>query len=201
MLLRFIISNVFSFYTSTYFLWHAVTIVITSWPALRFFVFVRHTTHCFLLLVCYMFFGWKHCPEEAHMSRWAKRWLIIKYNHQKSLFICLFDLKSGGKRYETTLVAKRTEITLFARLSISLSDHNSTYFLLQGQRLGVKMFEKNAVLQMWLNFCNLGSIYNRPISTWKQPCVTPRQRSVATSCPGMLAIRHFQMLHKKFYFV
>ena len=55
-----------------------------------------------------MFCGWKHCPEEAHLNRWAKRWLIIKYNHQKSLFICLFDLKPGGKRYETTWVAKRT---------------------------------------------------------------------------------------------
>ena len=53
-----------------------------------FFVFVHHTTHCFLLLVCYMFCGWKHCPEEAHMNRWAKRWLIIKYNQQKCLFIC-----------------------------------------------------------------------------------------------------------------
>jgi len=31
-----------------------------------------------------------------------------KYNHQKSLFICLFDLKPGGKRYEKTCVAKRT---------------------------------------------------------------------------------------------
>jgi len=46
--------------------------------------------------------GWKHCPEEAHLHRWAKRWVIIKYNHQKSLFICLFDWKPGGKRYETT---------------------------------------------------------------------------------------------------
>jgi len=54
-----------------------------------FFVFVRHTTHCFLLLVCYIFCGWKRCPEEAHLNRWAKRWLIIKYNHQKSLFISL----------------------------------------------------------------------------------------------------------------
>jgi len=40
--------------------------------------------------------------EQAHLNRWAKRWLIIKCNHQKSLFICLFDLKPGGKRYETT---------------------------------------------------------------------------------------------------
>ena len=56
-----------------------------------FVVFVRHTTHCFLLLVCYMFCGWKHCPEEAHLNTWVKRWLIIKYNHQKSLFMCLFD--------------------------------------------------------------------------------------------------------------
>jgi len=39
---------------------------------------------------------------KAHLNRWAKRWLIIKYNHQKSLFFCLFDLKPGGKRYETT---------------------------------------------------------------------------------------------------
>ena len=42
----------------------------------------------------------EHCPEEAHLNRWAKRWLIMKYNHQKSLFICLFDsisfpLRSG----------------------------------------------------------------------------------------------------------
>jgi len=59
-----------------------------------FFVFVRHTTHCFLLLVCYMFCGRKHSPEEAYLNRWAKRWLIIKYNHQKSLFICLFDLQN-----------------------------------------------------------------------------------------------------------
>jgi len=27
---------------------------------------------------------------------------IEDVNHQKSLFICLFDLKPGGKRYETT---------------------------------------------------------------------------------------------------
>ena len=57
-----------------------------------FFVFVRHTTHCFLLLVCYTFCGWKHCPEEAHLKRWTKRWLKIKYNHQKSLFICLLHI-------------------------------------------------------------------------------------------------------------
>ena len=47
---------------------------------------------------------------KAHLNRWAKCWLIIKYNHQKSLFICLFDLKPGGKCYETTGVAKRTAL-------------------------------------------------------------------------------------------
>jgi len=84
-----------------------------------FFVFVRHTTHCFLLLVCYMFCGWKHCPEEAHLNRWAKRWLIIKYNRQKSLFISLFDLKLGGKRYETTWVAKRTAVYSMSKVGKS----------------------------------------------------------------------------------
>jgi len=31
----------------------------------------------------------------------TNRW-ISSSGHQKSLFICLFDLKPGGKRYETT---------------------------------------------------------------------------------------------------
>jgi len=44
-------SNVFSFYTSTYFLWHAVTILITSWPALRFL-----SLYVILLIVsCYWY--------------------------------------------------------------------------------------------------------------------------------------------------
>jgi len=30
----------------------------------------------------------KHCPEEAHLNRWAKRRLIIKIR-QKSKLICL----------------------------------------------------------------------------------------------------------------
>ena len=92
-----------------------------------FFVFVRHTTHCFLLLVCYMFCGWKHCPEEVHLKRWAKCWLIIKCNHQKSLFISLFDLKPGGKRYETTWVEKRT-----ACLTASVRDFTLCGILLEG---------------------------------------------------------------------
>jgi len=44
-------SNVFSFYTSMYFLWHAVTILITSWPAMRFL-----SLHVILLIVsCYWY--------------------------------------------------------------------------------------------------------------------------------------------------
>jgi len=50
---------------------------------------------------------------QGKLNRWAKRWLIIKYNHQKSLFISLFDLKRGGKRYETTGVAKRTAVFIY----------------------------------------------------------------------------------------
>jgi len=43
-----------------------------------FFVFVRHTAHCFWLLVgCMLYVVKKHYPEEAHLNRWAKRRLII----------------------------------------------------------------------------------------------------------------------------
>ena len=39
-----------------------------------FFVFVRHTAHCFLLLVsCMLYVVKKHCPDEAYLNRWAKR--------------------------------------------------------------------------------------------------------------------------------
>jgi len=82
-LLYFIISQRFSFYTSMIFLWHAVSHSYNVMVSFAFFVFVRHTAHCFLLLVSYMLYVVKkHCPEEAHMDRWAKRRLIIK-NRQK----------------------------------------------------------------------------------------------------------------------
>ena len=43
------------------------------------FVFIRHTAHCFLLLVsCMLCVVKKHCPEEASLNRWAKRRLLIK---------------------------------------------------------------------------------------------------------------------------
>jgi len=41
----------FSFYTSTFFLWHAVSHSYNVMVSFAFFVFVRHTAHCFLLLV------------------------------------------------------------------------------------------------------------------------------------------------------
>ena len=44
-------SNVFSFYTCTYFLWHAITILMTSWPALHFL-----SSYVILLIVsCYWY--------------------------------------------------------------------------------------------------------------------------------------------------
>ena len=82
-LLYFIISQRFSFYTSTTFLWHAVSHSYNVMVSFACFVFVRHTAHCFLLLVsCMLYVVKKHCPEEAHLNRWAKRRLIIK-NRQK----------------------------------------------------------------------------------------------------------------------
>jgi len=88
-LLYFIISQRFSFYTSTTFLWHAVSYSYNVMVSFAFFVFVRHTAHCFLLLVsCMLYVVKKHCPEEAHLNRWAKRRQIVK-NHQKIKFICL----------------------------------------------------------------------------------------------------------------
>ena len=50
-LLYFIISQRFSFYASTTFLWHAVSHCYNVMVSFAFFVFVRHTAHCFLLLV------------------------------------------------------------------------------------------------------------------------------------------------------
>jgi len=51
-----------------------------------FLVFVRHTAHCFLLLVsCMLNVVKKHCPEEAHLNRWAKRRLIIKIARRSNL--------------------------------------------------------------------------------------------------------------------
>ena len=82
-LLYFIISQRFSFYTSTTFLWHALSHSYNVMVSFAFFVFVRHTAHCFLLLVsCMLYVVKNHCPEEAYLNRWAKRRLIIK-NRQK----------------------------------------------------------------------------------------------------------------------
>ena len=53
-LLYFFISQRFSFYTSTIFLWHAVSHSYNVMVSFAFFVFVRHTAHCFLLLVSCM---------------------------------------------------------------------------------------------------------------------------------------------------
>ena len=76
-LLYFIISQRFSFYTSTIFLWHAVSHSYNVMVSFAFLVFVRHTAHCFLLLVsCMLYVVKKHCLEEAHLNRWAKRQLI-----------------------------------------------------------------------------------------------------------------------------
>jgi len=78
-LLYFIISQWFSFYNSTFFLWHAVSHSYNVMVSFAFFVFVRHTVHCFLLLVsCMLYSVEKHCPEEAHLNRWANRRLIVK---------------------------------------------------------------------------------------------------------------------------
>jgi len=87
-LLYFIISQWFSFYTSTTFLWHAIShsYSINMMVSFAFFVFVRHTAHCSLLLVsCMLYVVKKHCPEEAHLNRWAKRRLIIKINRRSNL--------------------------------------------------------------------------------------------------------------------
>ena len=53
----FIISQRFSFYTSTIFLWHAVSHSYNVMVSFVFFVFVRHTAHCFLLLVSCMLYA------------------------------------------------------------------------------------------------------------------------------------------------
>ena len=85
-LLYFIISQRFSFDTSTTFLWHAVSHSYNVMVSFAFFVFVRHTAHCFLLLIsCMLYVVKKHCPEEAHLNRWAKRRLIIKIAGRSNL--------------------------------------------------------------------------------------------------------------------
>ena len=68
----------FSFYSTLLnFNVHCPILPFISYNALvgfAFFVFVRHTAHCFLLLVsCMLYVVKKHCPEEVHLNRWAKR--------------------------------------------------------------------------------------------------------------------------------
>jgi len=55
-LLYFIISQLFSFCTSTIFVWHDVSHFYNVMVSFAFFVFVRHTTHCFLVLVSCMLY-------------------------------------------------------------------------------------------------------------------------------------------------
>ena len=90
MLLYFIISQWFSFYTSTIFLRHSVSHSYNVMVSFAFFVFVRHTAHCFLLLVsCMLYVVKKHCPEETHLNRWAKRRLIIKIVRRSTVIYLL----------------------------------------------------------------------------------------------------------------
>jgi len=55
-LLYFIISQLFSIYTSTIFLWHAVSHSYNVMVSFAFFIFVRHANHRFLLLVSCMLY-------------------------------------------------------------------------------------------------------------------------------------------------
>ena len=86
-----------------------------------------------------MFCGWKHCPEEAHLNRWAKRWLIIKYNHQKSLFICLFEQKYVCMAWASTnkrdcdawsLLLLAAAVRSFAHMPLGISDRNNIISLM-----------------------------------------------------------------------
>jgi len=53
-----------------------------------FFVFVRHTAHCLLLLLsCMLYVIKKHCPEEAHLNWWVKHLLIIKFTRRSNLSV------------------------------------------------------------------------------------------------------------------
>jgi len=54
-----------------------------------FFDFVRHAAYCFLLLASCMLHicGWKHCPEETHLNKWAKRRLIIKQSPEELIYL------------------------------------------------------------------------------------------------------------------
>jgi len=73
-LLYIVISPRFSFYSSTFLLWHLSPISYNVMVSFAFFVFVRHIAHCFLLLVSLMLdVVKKHCSEEAHLNRWEKR--------------------------------------------------------------------------------------------------------------------------------
>jgi len=100
-LLYFIISQRFSFYTSTIFLWHAVSHSYNVMVSFGFFVFVRHTAQCFVLLVsCMLNVVKKHCPEEAHLNRWAKRRLIIKIARRANLSAWMDMLKLTSENLE-----------------------------------------------------------------------------------------------------
>ena len=69
------------------FLWHAFNHSYNVVVSFAFFVFAHHTAHCLLLLVssCMLYVVKKHCPEEAHLNRWAKRRLILKIARRSNL--------------------------------------------------------------------------------------------------------------------
>jgi len=94
----------FHFTLLRFFLWHAVSHSYNVMVSFAVFVFVRHTAHCFLLLVsCMLYVVKKHCPEETHLNRWAKRRLIMK-NRQKIKFICWKDELES--RYDQNAIPK-----------------------------------------------------------------------------------------------
>jgi len=72
--LYFIISQWFSFYTSTTFLWHVVSHSYNVMVSFAFFVFVRHTAHCFLLLVSCMLYVVKNIA--LRKPTWIGGWNV-----------------------------------------------------------------------------------------------------------------------------
>jgi len=101
-----------------------------------FFVFVRHTAHCFLLLVsCMLYVVKKHCPEEAHLNRWAKPRLIIKKSPEDLIY--LLDTKnvytisrynfSSQKFHKAILCSNVLTVNCFLQLgNVNTSRHAQT---------------------------------------------------------------------------
>ena len=100
------------------------------------FVCVRHSAHCFLLLEsCMLYVVKKHCPDEAHLNRWAKRRLIRKIARRANLSAWYFTLVWRQEWADDQLSAlwrntRKTHTSYKSNLCISQSSPKPNFLII-----------------------------------------------------------------------